>query len=113
MVKTKRVRAIKACRLAGSSLSITTKGVSAGAPTSSRTAASLLALRPPMAQRRPDGCLSKYSITKRPVNPVAPCTTMSNSFIHALSFMHQAGHAIPVFCDNAKTTTSLSLRIGN
>jgi hypothetical protein len=113
VVKTKRVRAIKACRLAGSSLSITTKGVSAGAPTSSRTAASLLALRPPMAHRRPDACLSKYSITKRPVNPVAPCTTMSNSFIHPLSFMHKAGHANSGSCDNAKTTVALLAWIEN
>jgi hypothetical protein len=60
-----------------------------------------------MAQRIPVDCLSKYSITKRPVKPVAPCTTMSNSFIHALSFMHIAGHAIPGFCDNAKTTAEL------
>ena len=40
-------------RLAASSPSVMTSGVSAGAPRSSLTAASLAALRPPIAQRRP------------------------------------------------------------
>ena len=39
--------------LEASALSVTTSGVSAGAPISSRTAASFSALRPPMAQRSP------------------------------------------------------------
>jgi hypothetical protein len=58
-------------------------------------------------------CWSKYSITKRPVKPVAPCTTMSNSFIHALSFMHQAGHAIQSSFNNSKTTVALLDWIAN
>ena len=59
-------------------------GVLAGAPTSSRTAASLSRLRPPMAHRRPvSPRASRYSMTSRPVKPVAPCTTMSNSFCMA------------------------------
>jgi hypothetical protein len=32
---------------------------------------------------------------------------MSKSFIHALSFMHEAGHAIPGSCGNGKTTAAL------
>jgi hypothetical protein len=46
------VQSISACRLALLRVSVTTSGVSAGAPSSSRTAASFSALRPPMAQRR-------------------------------------------------------------
>jgi hypothetical protein len=66
-----------------------------------------------MAQRRPDDCFNKYSITKRPVKPVAPCTTMSNSFIHALSFMRQAGHANSGSYENDKTTAVLLAWIEN
>jgi hypothetical protein len=38
---------------------------------------------------------------------------MSNSFIHALSFMHKTGHAIPGSCNNAKTTAALLAWIEN
>jgi hypothetical protein len=38
---------------------------------------------------------------------------MSNSFIHALSFMDKAGQAIPGSCSNAKTTAALLARIKN
>jgi hypothetical protein len=38
---------------------------------------------------------------------------MSNSFIHALSFMHKAGHSIPGSCHNLKTTAALLAQIEN
>jgi hypothetical protein len=38
---------------------------------------------------------------------------MSNSFIHALSFMRQAGHANSGSCDKAKTTAALLAWIEN
>ena len=79
---TKRVLDMRDFSEASSLLSMTTNGVETGAPISSRTACSLSRLRPPMAHLSPESeRVSKYSAMRRPVKPVAPCTTMSNSLV--------------------------------
>jgi hypothetical protein len=74
-----RVWAIKACRLAASLLSVSSRGCRrARRARRARRPAWPRCARPwPSAGRCRPGTGSRYSTTRRPVKPVAPCTTMS------------------------------------